>query len=150
MTGPEVVVGGGIVGLSVALELLRRRPGADVVVLEKESGVGLHQSGHNSGVLHSGVYYAPGSLRARLCVEGGRLLRDFCARRGIPVVSRGKVIVATGDGELGPLGELHRRGVANGVEGLTLVGRDRLADIEPHVCGVAALWGPTAAAVDFA
>ena len=102
MTGPEVVVGGGIVGLSVALELLRRRPGADVVVLEKESGVGLHQSGHNSGVLHSGVYYAPGSLRARLCVEGGRLLRDFCARRGIPVVSRGKVIVATSKPTIAP------------------------------------------------
>ncbi|HLI24266.1 MAG TPA: L-2-hydroxyglutarate oxidase [Acidimicrobiales bacterium] len=147
--GDIAVVGAGIVGLAVARRLLEVRPGARLVVFDKEGRVGVHQTGHNSGVLHAGVYYSPGSLKARLCRRGGRLLRDYCAERGIPVADLGKVIVARHDGEVPALERLWERATANNVPGLERLGPRSLAEIEPHVNGVAALHSPTSAVVDF-
>ena len=144
------VVGGGIVGLAVARELQHRRPGASVVVLEREAEVGRHQTGRNSGVLHAGIYYAPGSLKARLCVEGMREMYAFCERHGVAHERTGKVIVAVDEGELPALDELERRGRANGVEGLRRVGPQELRELEPHTAGVAALHSPNTGIVDFA
>jgi (S)-2-hydroxyglutarate dehydrogenase len=143
------VVGAGILGLAVAHELLRRRPELSVCVLEREDRVGAHQTGHNSGVVHAGIYYAPGSLKARLCVEGARELYAFCDERGVPVVRCGKVIVATTAAELPGLDELERRGRRNGVPGLRRVDRGELRELEPHAEGVAALHSPATGIVDF-
>ncbi len=143
------VVGGGILGLSSARAIAQRVPGARLLVLEKEDRIGVHQTGRASGVVHSGVYYAPGSLKARLCTQGARELIAFCAERGIPFQRCGKVIVATSDEELPRLEELHRRALANGVEGAELIGRERLAELEPHAAGVRALHVPTTGIVDF-
>src|SRR5258708_3576674 len=126
------VVGGGIVGLAVARELTRRHPRTSVCVLEREEQIGAHQTGHNSGVVHAGVYYTPGSLKARLCVEGARELYAYCDAKGIRAERCGKVIVATRPGELAGLGELERRGRANGVEGLRRVDARGLLELEPH------------------
>src|ERR1700685_346384 len=112
-----VIVGGGIVGLAVALETTRRFPRLGLLLLEKEDRVGRHQSGHNSGVIHSGIYYKPGSLKAKLCVAGAAAMVGFCHEHGIPHNTCGKVIVATSQQELQPLEELRRRGEANGVPG---------------------------------
>jgi L-2-hydroxyglutarate oxidase len=143
------VVGGGILGLSSARALARRLPGSRVVVLEKEPEIARHQTGRASGVVHSGVYYAPGSLKAMLCVEGAKQLIAFCEERGIPFQRCGKVIVATSEGELSRLEELHRRALANGVEGAELIGHERLAELEPHAAGVRALHVPTTGIADF-
>ena len=124
-------------------------PGADVVVLEREARVAAHQSGHSSGVIHAGIYYAPGSLKARLSVEGARRLYAYCDGRGIPAERAGKVIVATSEAELPRLDELERRGIANGVPGLRRIGPDELAEIEPHAAGIAALHSPQTGIVDF-
>jgi (S)-2-hydroxyglutarate dehydrogenase len=144
------VVGAGIVGLAVARELALRRPRLRIVVLEREPAVGLHQTSHNSGVIHAGIYYAPGSLKARLCVEGARDLYAFCEERGVPHERRGKVIVARDPGELGRLDELERRGRANGVPGLRRLAPAELGELEPHCRGVAALHSPATGVVDFA
>ena len=120
--GDIAVVGGGIVGLAAARELLRRRPGARLTVLEKERALGRHQTGHNSGVIHSGIYYAPGSLKAKACVAGAAQLMRYCEERSIPFERCGKVIVARDESELGRLEELYRRGTANGVPGLEIIG----------------------------
>jgi L-2-hydroxyglutarate oxidase len=144
-----VVVGAGLVGLATARELLRRRPGLNVVVLEREARVARHQSGSNSGVAHAGIYYAPGSLKARLCVSGQRALADFCAQRRIPYERIGKLIVATDAREVDRLDELERRGRANGVAGLRRIDAAGIAAIEPHVRGLAALHSPETAVVDF-
>jgi 2-hydroxyglutarate dehydrogenase len=144
------VVGAGIVGLAVARELAERHPRLSVRVLEKEDRVGAHQTGRNSGVVHAGIYYKPGSLKARLCVEGARLLYEHCDRRGIPYERCGKLIVATSDGELPALDELERRGAANAVEGLRRVPAGEIAEIEPHARGLAALHSPATGVVDFA
>jgi L-2-hydroxyglutarate oxidase len=144
------VVGAGIVGLATARELQRRHPGADVVVIEREPRVAAHQSGHSSGVIHSGIYYAPGTLKARLCVEGARRLYAYCEERGIPARRDGKVIVATEPRELPRLDELERRGTANGVPGLTRIGPAELREIEPHAAGISALHSPATGVVDFA
>jgi (S)-2-hydroxyglutarate dehydrogenase len=133
-----VVVGAGILGLASACELLRRRPDWAIVVIEKEPVPARHQTGRNSGVIHSGVYYAPGSLKARLCRRGRELLLGFCEEAGIPYDLCGKVIVATDDGERPALGELARRGRANGVE-IEEIDADRLRELEPHCRGAAAL-----------
>jgi (S)-2-hydroxyglutarate dehydrogenase len=143
-----VVVGAGILGLAVARELLSRRPQLDLVVLEKEAGIARHQTGHNSGVIHSGIYYAPGSLKARLCKEGQELLYAYCDERGIEYERCGKVIVASSDEELPRIEELRQRALANGVE-IEEVGRGRLAELEPHVAGVRALHAPATGIVDF-
>jgi len=145
-----VVVGGGIVGLATARELQRRRGDATVVVLEREDEVGRHQTGRNSGVVHAGIYYVPGSLKARLCVEGARELYDFCDRHGVTYDRCGKVIVAASTDELPALDELERRGRANAVPGLRRIGPDELREIEPHARGVAALHSPATGIADFA
>jgi len=147
--GDIAIIGGGIIGLAAARELVRRRPGARLVVLEKEPELGRHQTGHNSGVIHSGIYYAPGSLKAKTCVAGGAALTRYCDERGIPYERCGKVIVASYEAELGRLEELHRRGVANGVPGLEMIGPERLRELEPHCVGVRALWSPNTGIVDF-
>jgi (S)-2-hydroxyglutarate dehydrogenase len=144
------VVGAGILGLAVARELIRRAPGRRVVVLEREDELGAHQTGHNSGVAHAGIYYAPGSLKARLCVAGVRELAAYCESRGLPYERCGKLIVALDDRELAALDELQRRGEANGVPGLRRLDAAGLREIEPHAAGVAALHSPETAIVDFA
>ncbi|MCL4287388.1 MAG: L-2-hydroxyglutarate oxidase [Thermoleophilia bacterium] len=144
------VVGAGIVGVATARELQLRHPGARVVVLEREAGLAAHQSGHSSGVIHAGIYYAPGSLKARLCVEGARRLYEYCEEHGIAARRDGKVIVATSAAELPRLDELERRGRANGVPGLARIGPDELRAIEPHAGGIAALHSPATGVVDFA
>lgn len=143
------VVGAGIVGLAVARQLLRTNPTASVVVIERENRVGFHQSGHNSGVIHSGLYYQPGSLKAELCVSGGRLLKKYCAEHSIPVRACGKVVVAVDDSELARLQDLFERGVSNGVPGLRLVEGSALRELEPHVVGLRAIHSPSTAVVDF-
>jgi 2-hydroxyglutarate dehydrogenase len=143
------VVGGGIVGLAVARELIARHPRAGVCVLERESDVGTHQTGHNSGVIHAGVYYTPGSLKARLCVEGARELYDYCAERDLPVERGGKVIIATDRSELPRLDELERRGTANGVAGLRRIDAEQISELEPHARGIAGLHSPHTGIADF-
>ncbi len=143
------VVGAGIVGLAVAREFLRRRPGSNLIVIDKHAAVAQHQTGHNSGVIHSGVYYKPGSLKARLCVEGARLMYEFCDANAIPHQRCGKLIVALRDDELPRLADLEARGHANGVPGLRRVEAAEIADIEPECRGRAALHSPATGIVDF-
>ena len=143
------IVGSGIVGLAVALELLERFPSVSVVVLEKESHVAGHQTGHNSGVVHSGIYYKPGSLKARLCVEGAAALLRFCDSNEVPYRRCGKVIVATAESELGRLDELMRRGQGNGLQGLRLLNAEEIREIEPHAAGIRGIHVPGTAIVDF-
>ncbi|MGC1815101.1 MAG: FAD-dependent oxidoreductase, partial [Solirubrobacterales bacterium] len=145
-----VVIGGGILGLAVARELLERRPDASLCVLEREDRLAAHQTSHSSGVIHAGIYYEPGSLKARLCVEGARLLYAYCEERGIEARKDGKLIVAADQGELSRLDELQRRGEANRVPGLRRVAPNEIAEIEPHARGVAALHSPETGVVDFA
>ncbi len=143
------IVGGGIVGLAVARELIRRNPQASVCVLEREAEIGTHQTGHNSGVIHAGVYYTPGSLKARLCVAGARELYEYCEQQGIAHERCGKLIVATDASELQRLDELERRGKANGVPGLRRLGAAGIEQLEPHARGIAALHSPNTGIVDF-
>ncbi len=143
------VVGAGIVGLATARELGLRRPGLRIAVLDKEERVGSHQTRHSSGVVHRGVYYAPGSVKARLCVTGAAQILAYCDARAIPVLRCGKVVVATDHTELARLEELYRRSLANGVPGVELIDGERLAEIEPHVRGVRALRSPETSVVDY-
>jgi hypothetical protein len=145
-----VVVGGGILGVAAARQVQRDRPGAQVTVLEKEPGLARHQTGRNSGVVHAGLYYAPGSLKARLCRRGAGLLRAFCAEHGLAYVACGKVVVATRAAELPRLEALAERAAANGVGGLRSLDGDGLRAVEPHARGVAALHSPETAITDFA
>ena len=144
------IVGGGIVGLAVARELARRHPRGSVCVLERESAVGTHQTGHNSGVIHAGVYYAPGSLKARLCVQGARELYEYCDAHTIASEACGKVILATAPDEVERLQELQRRGRANGVPGLRRIDARGIEALEPHARGIAGLHSPRTGIVDFA
>jgi L-2-hydroxyglutarate oxidase LhgO len=144
-----VIVGAGIVGLATARELLRRWPKLRLVVVDKESRIAAHQSGHNSGVIHTGIYYTPGSLKARLCVAGGKALIRYCDEHGIAYDLCGKVIVATDESELPRLEELQRRGEANGVVGLEAIGPERLQELEPHAHGVRALYSPNTGIIDY-
>jgi 2-hydroxyglutarate dehydrogenase len=143
------IVGGGILGLAVARELGKRRPGASICVLEREQQLGTHQTGHNSGVIHAGVYYVPGSLKARLCVEGAREMYEYCESHEIPSERCGKVIVATDASELERLDELERRGHANGVSGLRRIDSDEIVELEPHATGIAGLHSPGTGIADF-
>lgn len=143
------VVGGGILGMAVARELLARRPGARLCVLEAEDRIGRHQTGHSSGVIHAGIYYEPGSLKARLCVEGARALYAYCEEREIPHERSGKLVVAVDESELGRLDELERRGRANEVPGLRRLRSDEIVEVEPHARGAAALHSPATGVVDF-
>jgi len=145
-----VVIGGGVVGLGVALEIIRRYPHLRLLLLEKEDRVARHQSGHNSGVIHSGVYYKPGSLKARLCVTGAAAMVEFCREHGITHEVCGKVIVATHADELPRLEELRKRGEANGLTGLRMIGPEELKEIEPHAAGLKALVVPATGITDYA
>jgi L-2-hydroxyglutarate oxidase LhgO len=143
------VIGGGIIGLATAMQLSASYPRYKVVVVEKEQEPATHQTGHNSGVIHSGLYYRPGSLKATLCVQGGRALREFCDQHGIRYESVGKVVVATRPEELPALNALYQRGTANGVEGLEMIGPERLRELEPHAYGIQAIHCPSTGIVDF-
>ena len=143
------IIGAGLVGLGVARALSESHPGIDMVVVDKEAKVAAHQSSHNSGVAHSGLYYRPGSLKARLCVEGRRRLKDYCAVTGIAFEESGKLVIATKPSELEPLAELERRGRANGLSGLTRVDVDGIRELEPAAVGLEALHVPEAGVVDF-
>src|SRR6202021_2729852 len=145
-----IVIGGGIVGLAVRLEITRRFPQLRLLVLEKEDRVARHQCGHNSGVIHSGVYYKPGSQKARLCVNGAAAMVAFCREHGIPHEVCGKVIVATSEAELPRLEELRQRGEANGLSGLRLIGPDEMREIEPHARGLRALVIPSTGITGYA
>src|SRR5215218_1205718 len=149
-TADFVVIGAGILGLAVARELLARHPDAGLCVLEREDRIAAHQTSHSSGVIHAGIYYAPGSLKARLCVEGARLLYGYCDQRGIEARRDGKLIIAANEGELPRLDELERRGRANEVPGLRRIAPDEIPEIEPHARGIAALHSPETGVVDFA
>ncbi len=143
------VVGGGIIGTAVARRLLARAPDAVVTVLEKEDRLAAHQTGRNSGVVHAGLYYEPGSLKATLCRRGVSLLREFCAEKGLPYEEIGKVLVALDGAEEERLGAIAERARANGVPGVRVIDRAELHELEPHVAGIAALHSPTTAIVDY-
>jgi L-2-hydroxyglutarate oxidase LhgO len=145
-----IIIGGGVVGLGVALEITRRFPHLRLLLLEKEDRVARHQSGHNSGVIHSSVYYKPGSLKARLCVTGAAAMVEFCREHGIAHNVCGKVIVATHADELPRLEELRQRGEANGLTGLRMIGPEELREIEPHATGLRALVVPSTGITDYA
>ena len=144
-----VIVGAGLVGLATALALQARRPGLRLAVLDKESDIATHQSGRNSGVIHAGIYYVPGSLKARLCVAGSAAVKQYCAEHDIPVRAIGKLIVATDAAELARLDGLLERGRQNGVEGLELVGPERIRELSPECVGLGAIWSPGTSIVDF-
>jgi (S)-2-hydroxyglutarate dehydrogenase len=149
MTYDIAIVGGGIVGLATGRELLRRHPQLRLVVLEKEAVLCKHQTGHNSGVIHSGIYYAPDSLKAKLCTRGRRALLEYCERKGIEYRLVGKLIVATDDSELPRLEDLMQRGTANAIEGLQMLDARGIAEREPHCRGIRAIFSPVTGIVDF-
>jgi (S)-2-hydroxyglutarate dehydrogenase len=144
------IVGAGIIGLATARELLSRRPGLRVAVVDRADEVGTGQTGNNSGVIHAGIYYKPGSLKAKLCVEGAARMYAFCEERAIAVERCGKVIVALHESELDRLDELERRGQANGVPGLRRLTAPEITELEPHCTGIAGLHSPNTGIVDFA
>ena len=143
------VIGAGIIGLATAMRLAQEYPRYKIIVLEKDGEVAQHQTGHNSGVIHAGIYYAPGSQKANFCSTGGKLLRQFCDERGIEYEMCGKVIVAINDEEVPRLQDLYERGTANGAEGLEMVGKERLAELEPYAAGVQAIFSPNTGIIDF-
>ncbi|HEX4038282.1 MAG TPA: L-2-hydroxyglutarate oxidase [Acidobacteriaceae bacterium] len=149
MKAKVAIIGGGIVGLATAYQLLRRYPAVRLLLLEKESGPGRHQTSHNSGVLHCGLYYKPGSVKARLAVQGIRRMVEFCATHDIPHDMCGKVVVATEPEEIPRLHALHERGIANGLEGLELLNPEQIHDLEPHAAGLAGLRVPQEGIVDY-
>lgn len=143
------IIGGGIVGLATAHQLLERHPSLKVLLLEKESGPGRHQTGHNSGVLHCGLYYKPGSTKARLAVEGIRRMTAFCEQHGVPYELCGKIVVATEPEEIPRLHALLERGNANGLDGLQLLGPEQIREYEPHAAGIAGIRVPQEGIVDY-
>src|SRR5215218_9309011 len=145
-TTDVLIVGGGIVGLGTGLALCGR---ASVMVVETEHAVAQHQTGHNSGVIHSGLYYKPGSAKARNCADGRERMYRFCADNGIPHDRCGKLVVATSEAELPALAELERRGIANGLTGLRRMSGDEMRETEPHVAGVAGLRVPETGIVNY-
>ena len=143
------IIGGGIIGLATALEITHRLPQVQLLIVEKEDQLAAHQTGHNSGVIHSGLYYKPGSLKAQTCVRGSCALIAFCEQHDISYERCGKIVVATSEAELPRLEELHRRGTANGVEGLEMIGPERLRELEPYTTGIKALHVPSTGIIDF-
>jgi L-2-hydroxyglutarate oxidase LhgO len=143
------IVGGGIVGLATALRLQQRRPALKIAILEKEPELATHQTGHNSGVLHAGLYYQPGSLKARLCRDGKTQMEAFAEAHDIPIDHCGKLVVAADPSELARLDALRDRAVANGVPGLEVVDRDRIRELERHAAGIRGLWSPRTGVIDF-
>lgn len=144
-----IIVGAGAVGLATALQLLKKKPGLKVVILEKESAVANHQTGNNSNVIHSGIYYKPGSLKARNCIYGYQLLLDFCSMHNVPFNLCGKVIVATDEKELPLLNTIYDRGIQNGLTGLKKLNAEELKTYEPHVAGIAGIHVPQTGIVDY-
>jgi L-2-hydroxyglutarate oxidase len=144
-----VIIGGGIIGLSTGMTFAKRFPGLRLLIVEKEDRIAAHQTGHNSGVIHSGLYYKPGSLKAKTCVEGAGAMVAFCQEHNIPHEICGKLVVATCQDELPALEELYRRGVANGVPNLSVLGPEQLRDIEPHSAGIRALHVPGTGITDY-
>lgn len=144
-----VIVGGGMIGLATAREMLKRQPDTKLAVLEKETQITQHQSGHNSGVIHSGIYYVPGSLKAKACVAGHDEMLAFCDEHGIGYDLCGKVIVALDEGELPRLQTLYERGIANGVQGLEMIGPERLRELEPYAAGIRAIYSPNTGIIDY-
>lgn len=144
------MVGGGIVGVATAREFLHRHKTAKMAIVEKEKKLAMHQTGHNSGVIHAGIYYTPGSLKAKLCVEGHHLCYKYCDEKNIPYKKVGKLIVATNEVELTRLKDLHERGIKNKVPGLEMIEGTKIQEIEPHCKGLKALWSPETGIVDFA
>jgi len=143
------IIGGGIVGLATALTLTETAPHARLVILDKEPRLGAHQTGHNSGVIHSGAYYKPGSLKAKLCVEGARMMKQFCDMHGIAWEACGKVIVATDERELPRLQTIYERGTANGLKGLRLLSGEEVLEYEPNCQAMQALHVPETGIVDY-
>lgn len=144
-----VIIGGGIIGLSTAMSLCKEFPNLNILVVEKESHIAKHQTGHNSGVIHAGIYYPPGSRKANFCYEGSLALRAFCDRFDIKYEMCGKLIVATKQSEIPRLEELYRRGIANGVRKLEMIDRRRLSELEPHAAGIKAIFSPETGIVDY-
>ena len=144
-----IIAGAGIIGLSTAMQISQRYPRYKIVILEKESYLAGHQTGNNSGVMHSGIYYKPASLKARNCVTGVAALKRFCDLYEIKYDLCGKTIVATSNDEIPALNELYKRGIENGVLGLEMIDRERLIEIEPHASGVKAIWSPNTGIIDY-
>jgi L-2-hydroxyglutarate oxidase LhgO len=144
-----IIVGGGIVGLATAFKLQAQNPSKTILVLEKEKEVASHQTGHNSGVIHSGIYYKPGSYKAIKCVEGRRELMDFVRQHNIAHDICGKIIVATEESELAHMNKVFANGVANGVEGIEMIDAKRIKEIEPHCQGIAGIWVPCTGIIDY-
>ena len=144
-----IIVGGGIVGLATAYKLTSQHPNKTILVLEKEKEVAAHQTGHNSGVIHSGIYYKPGSYKAIKCVEGRRELMDFVKTHNIPHDLCGKIIVATEESELAHMNKVFANGIANGVEGIEIIDTKRIKEIEPHCQGIAGIWVPCTGIIDY-
>ncbi len=144
-----IVIGGGIVGLATALNLQQKNPKLKLLILEKEAKLAAHQTGHNSGVIHSGIYYKPGSLKAQNCIAGYRKLLDFCEQEGVPYELCGKIIVATSTDELQPLENIYERGIANGLQGLKKLGQEELHEHEPHVNGIAGILVPQTGIINY-
>lgn len=149
ITHDYIIIGAGIVGLSTAYNLQLVRPDASIVILEKESSVAAHQTGHNSGVIHSGIYYKPGSAKALNCAKGYKMMLQFCNENNIPYKICGKVIVATGQNELDGLQKIYDRGVQNGLQGLKIITPQELKEIEPHAAGIKAIWVPQAGIINY-
>ncbi|MDH3446434.1 MAG: L-2-hydroxyglutarate oxidase, partial [Deltaproteobacteria bacterium] len=143
------IIGGGILGLATGLKILEAHPGTKLLIVEKEPDLARHQTGHNSGVIHSGLYYKPGSLKAQKCVAGRKELLSFCDESSVPYEICGKVVVATSQEELPRLEELYRRGVANGLDGIEMIGPEPLKEIEPHATGIKALYVPETGIIDY-
>ncbi len=143
------IIGGGILGLATALKITAAHPRLRLLLLEKEAELARHQTGNNSGVIHSGLYYRPGSLKAHTCVTGRKELIDFCDGNSVPYEICGKVVVATSEEELPRLEELHRRGIANGLQGVEIIGPERLKELEPHATGIKGLYVPQTGIVDY-
>jgi L-2-hydroxyglutarate oxidase len=143
------IIGGGILGLATALKITAAHPQVRLLILEKEAQLARHQTGNNSGVIHSGLYYRPGSLKARSCVTGRKALIAFCDKNSVPYEICGKVVVATSEEELPRLDELHRRGIANGLQGLEIIGPERLKELEPHAIGIKGMYVPETGIIDY-
>ena len=144
-----IIVGGGIVGLATALQLQRTRPELRLLLLEKESSLAMHQTGNNSGVIHSGLYYKPGSLKATNCIRGYALMVAFCKEQGIPFELCGKIVVATDVSELAHMNKVYNNGLANGVEGIEKINAQQIKEIEPHCVGIEGLWVPCTGIIDY-
>jgi (S)-2-hydroxyglutarate dehydrogenase len=150
MTDYDVIIAGaGIVGLAAGLKILEQAPNTRLLILEKEDGIAKHQTGHNSGVIHSGIYYKPGSRKAKNCIHGYNLLLDFCRKENVPYEICGKIIVAIDENEIQKLNDIYERGLANGLKDLRLIDKDELKELEPHALGIKAIHVPQTGIIDY-